>query len=270
MSIPLRKGTSNEATIDDRAAVAVLRRGRGTELLLVHGGAGPVRTWRGLEPLAGRWALAIVYRRGFDPSPPPTNGRQDFDEDATDIASLLHNRPHLIAHSYGAVGAVIAATRNLARIRSLTLLEPAIHPLDDPDTRQWKNIGEACLADGLETDPAVLRQFLRIAGSPVTDDGSLPEHVGRAVHRAHHTRSPYEARPALHHLRAAGVPTLVASGGHADVIERNAEAVADQLGAERIVSPGAGHFVAAAPGFAAELERFLARANRRLTTLPDR
>lgn len=258
----------SKSTRGERASVAVMRKGRGTELLLVHGGAGPETTWSGLEPLARRWALAIVYRRGFDPSPPPTNGYQDFDEDATDIASLLHNRPHLVAHSYGAVGAAIAATRNLARIRSLTLLEPAILPLDDPDTVRWKNIGEACLADGLETEPAVLRRFLRTAGSPVADRGPLPEHVRRAVHRAHRTRSPYEARPAPHLLRAAGVPTLVASGGHADVIERNADAVADQLGAERIVCPGAGHFVAAAPGFAAELERFLNRY--RLATSPDR
>lgn len=123
-------------------------------------------------------------------------------------------------------------------------------------------MGEACLADGLDTDPAVLRQFLRIAGSPVADEGPLPEHVARAIHRAQHTRSPYEARPALHRLRAAGIPALVASGDHADVIERNADAVAGQLGAERIVCPGAGHFVAAAPGFSAALERFLARAER--------
>lgn len=254
----------------EHAGVAVLRRGCGTELLLVHGGAGPVPTWRGLEPLAKRWALTIVYRRGFDPSPPPTNGYQDFDEDATDIASLLHGRPHVIAHSYGAVGAVIAATRNPARVRSLTLLEPAIHPLDDPESRQWKSLGETCLADGLDTDPAMLRQFLRIAGSPVPDDGPIPENVARAVTRAHHTRSPYEARPGLHRLRTAGIPALVASGGHADVIERNAEAVAGQLGAERLVSPGAGHFLAASPGFVAELERFLVRANRRRASLPDR
>ncbi len=268
MSTPPAEGTSGEATIDQHAGVAVLRRGRGTELLLVHGGASPVSTWRGLEPLARRWTLVIVHRRGFDPSPPPTSGYQDFDEDANDVASLLHNRPHVIAHSYGAVGAVIAATKNPARIRSLTLLEPAIHPLDDPDTRQWKNIAEACLADGLETDPAVLRQFLRIAGSPLTDEGPLPKHVARAVQRAHRTRSPYEARPALHRLREAGIPALVASGGHAHVIERNAEAVADQLGAERIVCPGAGHFVSAAPGFAVELERFLTRANRRRPSSP--
>lgn len=224
---------------------------------MVHGGASPAATWRGLEPLAGRWALTIVHRRGFDPSPPPSKGYQDFDEDANDIASLLGNRPHLIAHSYGAVGAVIAATRSPGRIRSLTLIEPAIHPLEDPDTTRWRSLGEACLAEGLDTDPAVLRQFLRIAGSPVADDGPLPEHVRRAVRRTHRTRSPYEARPALHRLRAAGIPTLVASGDHADVIERNADAVAEQLGAERIVCPGAGHFVAAAPGFATELERFL-------------
>ncbi|HEX3736194.1 MAG TPA: alpha/beta hydrolase [Solirubrobacterales bacterium] len=239
-------------------------------MLLVHGGAGPVPTWKGLEQLADRWTLATLYRRGFDPSPPPTSGRQDFDEDATDIASVLAARPHVVAHSYGAVGTVLAAIREPARVRSLTLLEPAIHPLEDLETRRWRRIGEACLTDGLDADPTLLRQFLRIAGSPVPDEGPLPDHAAQAVRRAHGSRSPYEARPALHRIRAAGIPTLVASGGHADIIERNAEAVADQLGAERIVCPGAGHFVAAAPDFAAELERFLTRANRRLAASPER
>ena len=75
--------------------------------------------------------------------------------------------------------------------------------------------------------PATPRTFLRLAGSPgVEDDGPLPDDV-------------------------------VASGAHAPAPERICEALAAELGAPHVVGPGAGHFVAAAPGFADRLEQFL-------------
>ena len=58
-------------------------------------------------------------------------------------------------------------------------------------------------------------------------------------------------------LREAGIRSLVASGGHAEGLERTCDALAAELRAERVVAAGAGHFVAAAPGFADRLERFL-------------
>ncbi|MCQ0019360.1 hypothetical protein [Actinomadura madurae] len=53
---------------------------------------------------------------------------------------------------------------------------------------------------------------------------------------------------------------LVASGDHAAPLERICDALADVLGGERSVHPGAGHFVAAAPGFAEQLEAFLRKS----------
>jgi hypothetical protein len=40
-------------------------------------------------------------------------------------------------------------------------------------------------------------------------------------------------------------------------MERICDALASVLRAERVVTPGAGHFVPAAPGFANRLEKFL-------------
>jgi hypothetical protein len=118
-------------------------------------------------------------------------------------------------------------------------------------------MGDEVLAHGLDTEPAMLREFLRISGAPVPDEGPLPEQVARGVRRAHGGRPPTEARPQLEVLREAGIPSLVASGGHHPAIERMCDAVASALGARRVVFSGAGHFVAAASGFAEELERFL-------------
>jgi pimeloyl-ACP methyl ester carboxylesterase len=240
----------------------VLREGEGAEILLVHGGAGPETTWAALAPLRARWTLALVHRRGYAPSPPPPEGRQDFEVDAADIASLLDGRPHVVAHSYGVLGTLIAATRAPAQVRSLTLIEPPLYLVapGDPDVERLERMGNAVLTHGLATDAGTLREFLRLAGAPDVDDGPLPDAVARGVRRAHGSRLPGEAHPALEVIRDAGIPSLVASGDHAPALERICDALATTLDAQRLITPGAGHFVAAAPGFADGLEKFLATA----------
>lgn len=241
------------------SAISVIRKGDGPEILLVHGGASPDATWGALAPLGARWTLASVHRRGYAPSPEPLDGRQDFDVDALDVLPLLASRPHVVAHSYGVLGALIAATRRPEDVRSLTLIEPPLYHLvpDDAEIEHLERIGDAVLTEGLDADPPTLREFLRMAGAPEVDDGPLPETVANGVRRAHGGRLPGEARPALDPLRAAGVRSLVASGDHTPAIERICDALAVVLDAERLVVPGAGHFVAAAPGFVEQLERFL-------------
>ncbi|MEU1130415.1 alpha/beta fold hydrolase [Streptomyces sp. NPDC005900] len=237
--------------------IVVVRDGRGPEILLVHGGAGPRTTWGALAPLADRWTLAYAHRRGYPPSPPP-HVRQDFAVDARDLAPLLAGRPHVVAHSYGVLGTLLAAAATPHAVRSLTLIEPPLSHLvpGDPDVARLARIGDAVLAHGMDTDPAELREFLHIAGAPV-GDGPLPEDVVAGVRRAHGARPTGEARPDLVAIRDAGVPVLVASGGHAVALERICDALAEALDGRRSVHPGAGHFVAAAPGFAARLETFL-------------
>jgi pimeloyl-ACP methyl ester carboxylesterase len=240
-------------------AISVIREGRGPEVLLVHGGASPETTWAGLEPLRARWTLASVHRRGYPPSPPAQDRPQDFEIDAADLLPLLDTRPHVVAHSYGGLGTLIVAGRRPADVRSLTLIEPPIYHVvhDDPEVEWLERLGDTVLAEGLDTDPQMLREFLRISGAPGIDDGPLPEAVANGVRRAHRGRVPREARLELDRIRDAAVPVLVASGDHTPAAETICDALAAALDGERLVAPGAGHFVAAAPGFAEQLERFL-------------
>ena len=259
--MPADRGTSGRAATDARKVgdIVVVHEGRGPQLLLVHGGASPSTTWNGLAPLAARWTLAVAHRRGYPPSPEPAGGAQDFEVDAGDIAPLLDARPHVIAHSYGVLGTLIAAGHRPHRVRSLTLIEPPLYYLvpGDRAVARLEALGDEVLTRGLDSDADRLREFLRLAGAPPLPDGPLPEDVARGVRRAHGGRLPGEARPALDDIRKAGVPSLVASGGHTPALERICDALADELRAERLVAPGAGHFVAAAPGFGDQLERFL-------------
>jgi pimeloyl-ACP methyl ester carboxylesterase len=247
------------ATVAAVGEIAVVREGAGREVLLVHGGASPRTTWGALAPLTARWTLALMHRRGYPPSPSPPDGRQDFEVDAVDVASLLAGRPHVVAHSYGVLGTVIAATRRPAQIRSLTLIEPPLYYLapGDQEVARLQRLGDAVLAHGLDAEAATLREFLRLAGAPEVDDGPLPDEVAHGVRRAHGARLPGEARPPLGVIRDAGIPSLVVSGGHTPGLERICDALAAALHAERLVAPGAGHFVAAAPGFTDQLEQFL-------------
>ncbi|MFD9789420.1 alpha/beta fold hydrolase [Streptomyces sp. NPDC059070] len=236
--------------------IAVAREGHGPEVLLVHGGAGPRTTWGALAALSERWTMAYVHRRGYPPSPPPEEC-QDFEVDALDLAPLLVGRPHVVAHSYGVLGTLIATAADPGSVRSLTLIEPPLNYLvpGDAEVARLERIGDAVLTQGMEADPAELREFLRLTGAPL-GDGPIPEKVIAGVRRAHGARPTSQARPRLDAIREAGVPVLVASGGHAAALERICDALAAVLAARRGVHPGAGHFVAAAPGFAPHLEAF--------------
>jgi pimeloyl-ACP methyl ester carboxylesterase len=140
----------------------VTREGDGPEILLVHGGASPDATWGGLAPLCARWTLASVHRRGYPPSPPPLDGRQDFEADAADVLPLLASRPHVVAHSYGVLGTLIAAAQRPKDVGSLTLIEPPLYRVvhGDPEIERLERIGDAVLIDGLDADPQTLRDFL--------------------------------------------------------------------------------------------------------------
>jgi pimeloyl-ACP methyl ester carboxylesterase len=209
--------------------------------------------------LSARWTLAFVHRRGYPPSP---SGRQDYEIDAIDLESVVDARSHIVAHSYGVLGTLIAATRRPEHVRSLTLIEPPLYYLvpGDSEVEHLERIGNEVLTHGLNTEPAVLREFLRIAGASGVDDGPLPDEVAHGVRRAHGGRLPGEARPAFDVLRERRIPSLIASGGHSPALERICDALARELNAERLRAPGAGHFVAAAPGFTDRLEQFLVSA----------
>jgi pimeloyl-ACP methyl ester carboxylesterase len=240
--------------------IFVRREGGGPEVVLVHGGASPERTWAALGELAARWTLVIPYRRGYEPSPP---GRHDFELDATDLAPLLGVEVHLVTHSYGGLGALIAAGRKPGSVRSLTLIETPLFCVapEDPEVVELQRLGDEFLLRGLEAEPRGLREFLAIAGvEGLTEEGPLPARVARAVRRSQGGRSPGEARPDLGALREAEVPVLVASGGHSGAQERICDRLAEELRAQREVFCGAGHFVQEAPGFGARLEEHLRAA----------
>jgi pimeloyl-ACP methyl ester carboxylesterase len=88
--------------------IAVERFGSGQAILLLHGEAGPERTWERQMELAERWSLIIPTRS---------------EADAGDVARLLTKRTHLVGFSNGALGVTLAAEEDPKMVRSLTLIE---------------------------------------------------------------------------------------------------------------------------------------------------
>ena len=88
--------------------------GAGDPVLLVHGSFTPAAaTFAALAPLADEFRLGLLDRRGFGASPDVE--RVDFERDGEDIAALLAEPMHLVGHSYGGTGRLLAAARDPRR-----------------------------------------------------------------------------------------------------------------------------------------------------------
>jgi pimeloyl-ACP methyl ester carboxylesterase len=237
--------------------------GAGPKAVLVHGGAGPERTWELQPPLAARWQLVIPRRRGFGRS--PATARQDFERDAADLEPLLAPGAHLVGFSYGGLGALIAAGRRPELVRSLTAIETPLFAIGrgDPEIDHFERVSNEFLADGLDARPEVLAEFLPAAALPAPDPGPLPPDVEAELRLARGGREPGEAHPDLDAIRAAGVPVLVVSGDHLPAIERVCDRLAEAVGGERAVLAGHGHAIPRASGFNERLEAFWAAAEAR-------
>lgn len=239
--------------------------GSGESVLLVHGSLvdGPA-TWAHQQPLAERWRLCVVQRRGFGSSP-ATDG-EDFERDAEDLCDLLRDPAHVVAHSYGAIGALLAATRRPGGVRSLTLVEPTsvTAGMDDPEiSRAIGSIADWWLH--APRDPAeFLAQYSALLGVRVPDVDDGPAGLSDAARYLRHCRPPWTAEVPWERVAEERIPTLVISGGHTPALDAVAAAVARRTDGEHTIIASAGHAVQRAAGtFNRTLERHLLSAARR-------
>jgi pimeloyl-ACP methyl ester carboxylesterase len=240
----------------------------GQQVLLVHGSVmGGAASWVGQRPLAERWRLVVLDRRGYYPNPPALE--EDFEADAEDVAELLGQGAegmHLVGSSYGGVVALLAAARRPEAVRSLAVIEPPAMgvAIEDPGVFRFATDMQKYWADGPREPEAFLRGFLERAGSSASLPSPLPPQLDQNARLLMNQRDPAEARIPLSPLRRAPFPKLVVSGAHSPVFDRICDALQAGLWAERAVIPGAGHSVqrAGAP-FNERLEQFLNDAERR-------
>jgi pimeloyl-ACP methyl ester carboxylesterase len=238
--------------------------GSGSRVVFVHGTmTSSGQAWKKQRALGNRWTVVLIDRRGYEPNPPAD--RSDFEDDGGDIASMLEPGDHVVGHSYGALGAMFAASLRPDVVRSLTTIEPPVLGLvrGDPAVEQQIEAFSALRKDVV--DPREFHiAFAKRLGAPVGSVANpLPAPLERLIRLLMNERPPWEAAPPLDVIRASAVRTLTVSGGWDPIQEAISDALFQQLGtfAERAVITGRGH-VAQRTGalFNDRLEELLTRA----------
>lgn len=111
----------------DGTLIAVECAGRGSTLIIVHGGIGDRTRWTPMFPLlSSRFTVCALDRRGHGES--GDSPEYSLQKEAEDIAAVVDSRPgpvFLLGHSYGGVAA-LEATFLTTRISKLMLYEAPV------------------------------------------------------------------------------------------------------------------------------------------------
>jgi pimeloyl-ACP methyl ester carboxylesterase len=262
------------------AGLALTARGRGPDVVLVHGALGDYRQWEPIGRALSRGYRVIAVRRRFHwPNPRPAGGVDyTFEAQSADLDALLQSlgRPaHLVGHSYGAGVALLTALRHPELVRSLILVEPPFGSLVAPSAPGFASelasrdsmlaaVRASVQAGAAERAAEALIDWVQ--GGP-GGFRRLPRAIQEGLRTNAVTLGPTYAAPApvvtCRQLRALRLPVLILRGQQTRPWYRIiAEAAADCIpGAEAAVIPAARHMaiVENPSGSAGLVARFIAR-----------
>ncbi len=243
--------------------------GEGEPVILIHGSGAPApisELWARQRPLAERYQLLIVTRRGYGDR--PVAMQTDVEGDVQDVLGLLGagEGAHLVGFSYGGIVAMVAAARRPELVRSLAVIEP-------PALRvAFGNPAADAQVDGLsrfeppplgKTPEEFWKDFRRLMGQAVPEHVELSPVERKAV-EAHMAEAPPWTVPIpLDALAAAPFPKLVISGDWNPALDAVADIITARLSAARFVLKGWYHNIyRAGEPFNQRLEAFWQQAMR--------
>ena len=237
------------------ARLHVETHGSGRPVLFIHGAMGHGReAWAAQLSLAERWRLLIADRPGYGQS---DDDAMDAEAQAAAMSELLDGGADVVGHSYGGVLALLLAGRYPDRVRSVTVIEPPATALVDGDvdvdglearTRPLFSEGPAWPAE------RILSGFSQAFGFDATD-AELDEVARRDMAASVRDAAPWTVALPLDRIAAAGIRTLVVTGGWPAgemlptvastqrAFAAIARALVDRVGAEHAHFPEAYHDV---------------------------
>jgi pimeloyl-ACP methyl ester carboxylesterase len=217
--------------------LAITVRGRGPDVVLIHGALGDYRQWEPIgDLLSDGYRVIAVSRRYHWPNLRPAASDYTFDAQSADLDTLLRSLGHpvhLVGHSHGAGIALLTALRHPELVRSLALIELPFASLVSPSAPGFT--GELASRDSMvkalranvaagadERAAEVLIDWAQ--GEP---DGfqRLPQAVQEVLRANAPTIGPSFARPAppvtCEQLHALSLPVLMLRGERAPLLSNH-------------------------------------------------
>ena len=226
--------------------IHVSRRGdSGPVVVLVHGVGLPAgMAFHAQKPLAERYQLWQVDRRGYGQSP-PVKRREDFEVDGADLLEIVPEGAHLVGVSYGTLGSLVMAAADPTRLASLTLVEcPAFSMAPgDAAARQRMQALDAVYADRTIDDAEFFERYLKLISSPGGFTSPLPPPFDTTVRLLRNHRVSWDYDLALDDIAGAGLPAMVITSGEDDAFEAVGDHLTAVLSARRERIGGHGHLV---------------------------
>ncbi len=241
--------------------------GEGEPVILIHGSGAPApisEMWARQRPLAERYRLIIVTRRGYGDR--PVRPQTDVEGDVGDLLGLMGAGAHLVGFSYGGIVTMVAAARRPELVRSLTVIEPPAlsvargHPAAGAQVDGLSRFEPPPLG---KTPEEFWKDFRRLMGQSVPERVELSPIERKAVEAHMAEAPPWTVHIPLDALEQTTFPKLVVSGAWNPAMDAIADVITARLHAERFVLPGWYHNIhRAGEPFNRRLEAFLQRAMR--------
>lgn len=239
--------------------------GSGPPLLFVHATGFHGRVWRAVAAgLSSRHRCVAVDLRGHGDSGPDPSRSYHWSGFARDVLAVVDGLgledPVGIGHSCGGAALLLAEEARPGTFRSLTLYEPIVRPVDEPEGPSPDNALAAGARRRREEFPDLAAAFENYAGKPplnVVDRGVLWDYVqggfteaaGGVRLKCHRDTeatvfSQSSTHDAFAHLDRVGCPVDLLCGEHTDTFGVDVmEALATRLPTARVrVAAGRGHF----------------------------
>lgn len=216
--------------------------GTGTPVVLVHGALATGAEWQEQKPLTEEgYQLLVPDRRGYGNSR-AVDG-EDFLRDADDITEIIGDDvAHVVAHSYGGLGAMFAAAQRPEAILSLTLLEPPAFTMTSDDAaRRLVDRVQSIWDEDTPDEEWLLRFFEAVGTDPATVPDEILEEATPKVPLVRRGRPAWDREPPVADLKTSPYPKLVVSGGHSTGFDAICDELAAEIDASRAEVAGADH-----------------------------